>query len=428
MRRIALLVLLIGLALPAAAQDPTTTIDTTATTQQDAAIAARLQDILGVLGGYDDVSVAVQEGVVTFDGTVTDAADATRLDDLANRVAGVVATRNNVAETADVGARLNPVVARFQTRLIQLAAALPLVAIAAAVFAAIVWIGLWVARRPQPWNRLAPNPFIAEIIRQIVRLAFGVLALVVALDILNATALLGTILGAAGILGLALGFAVKDTVENFIASIMLSIRQPFQPNDMIEINGDQGKVIRLTSRATILLSMDGNHIHIPNATVFTNRLINYTRNAERRFTFEISVTRDADLAAARDLVERTVQGLPFVLDTPAAQAWIARLEAGGVALQVAAWIDQRDTSPPLAQGEAIRLVKRALEQAGYTIPDNVQGVTIVPPREQPAARRAETDHVATVSSSHETALEKMIAQEREDGADGDLLTVGGTAE
>ena len=428
MRLLSLLAVLICLSLPAGAQDPTTAIDTTATTQQDAAIAARLRDILGVLGGYKDVTVAVQEGVVTFDGSVTDATDATRLDDLANRVTGVVATRNNVTETAEVGARLNPVVARFQSRATQIVAFLPLLAIAALVFAVIVWIGLWVARRPQPWNRLAPNPFIAEIIRQIVRLAFGVLALVTALDILNATALLGTILGAAGILGLALGFAVKDTVENFIASVMLSIRQPFQPNDMIEINGDQGKVIRLTSRATILLSNDGNHIHIPNATVFTNRLINYTRNAERRFTFEISVTRDADLAAARALIERTVQALPFVLDTPAAQAWLARLEAGGVVLQVAAWIDQRDTSPPLAQGEAIRLVKRALEQSGYTIPDNVQGVSIVPPKDPQLAPEHETDHVAPVSSTHETALENMIAQERRTDSDGDLLTVGGTAE
>ena len=428
MRLLSLLAVLICLSLPAGAQDPTTAIDTTATTQQDAAIAARLRDILGVLGGYKDVTVAVQEGVVTFDGSVTDATDATRLDDLANRVTGVVATRNNVTETAAVGARLNPVVARFQSRATQIVAFLPLLAIAAFVFAVIVWIGLWVARRPQPWNRIAPNPFIAEIIRQIVRLAFGVLALVTALDILNATALLGTILGAAGILGLALGFAVKDTVENFIASVMLSIRQPFQPNDMIEINGDQGKVIRLTSRATILLSNDGNHIHIPNATVFTNRLINYTRNAERRFTFEISVTRDADLAAARALIERTVQALPFVLDTPAAQAWLARLEAGGVVLQVAAWIDQRDTSPPLAQGEAIRLVKRALEQSGYTIPDNVQGVSIVPPKDPQLAPEHETDHVAPVSSTHETALENMIAQERRTDSDGDLLTVGGTAE
>ena len=428
MRLLSLLAVLLCLAAPVSAQDPTTAIDTTATTQQDAAIAARLRDILGVLGGYDGVSVAVQEGVVTFDGTVTNAADATRLDDLANRVSGVVATRNAVTETADVGARLNPVLSRFQARAAQLLAFLPLLAIAAVVFGLIVWIGLWVARRPQPWNRLAPNPFIAEIIRQIVRLAFGVLALVTALDILNATALLGTILGAAGILGLALGFAVKDTVENFIASIMLSIRQPFQPNDMIEINGDLGKVIRLTSRATILLSNDGNHIHIPNATVFTNRLINYTRNAERRFTFQISVTRDADLAAARDLIERTVQSLPFVLDAPAAQVWIERLEAGGVVMQVAAWIDQRDSSPPLAQGEAIRLVKRALERDGFTIPDNVQGIAMVKPAAPKAAARDETSAVLTVSASHEDALESMIAAERESTPEDDLLSADGAKE
>lgn len=62
---------------------------------------------------------------------------------------------------------------------------------------------------------------------------FIVGALVIALDVMNATALISTILGAAGIIGLALGFAVRDTVENFIASIMLSIRQPFRPNDTV---------------------------------------------------------------------------------------------------------------------------------------------------------------------------------------------------
>ncbi|MFQ3254566.1 MAG: small conductance mechanosensitive channel, partial [Loktanella salsilacus] len=61
MRYLLLIAVLSCLAAPVAAQDPTTTIDTVATTQQDGAIAARLQDILGVLGGYDAVSVAVQE-------------------------------------------------------------------------------------------------------------------------------------------------------------------------------------------------------------------------------------------------------------------------------------------------------------------------------------------------------------------------------
>ena len=428
MRVLSLIALLLCLGQAARAQDPTTAIDTTATTAQDSAIGARLRDILTVLGGYDAVTLTVTDGVVTFDGTVADPADTARLDDLANRVTGVVATRNRVTETADVGARLNPAIARFEARGAQVLAYLPLLAVACVIFAIIVWAGLWIARRPQPWNRLAPNPFIAEIYRQILRLAFVVLALVVALDILNATALLGTILGAAGIVGLALGFAVKDTVENFIASIMLSIRQPFQPNDMIEINGDQGKVIRLTSRATILLSNDGNHIHIPNATVFSNRLINYTRNAERRFVFPISVTRDCDLDAARRLIEATVQSLPFVLTVPAAQVWIDRLEAGGIVMQVTGWIDQRTTSPALAQSEAIRLVKRALEGGGVAIPDNMQAVQLIRKDATEPVPAAETDRPTTVSASHEDALESMIETERRKDDAPDLLSGGGVPE
>jgi hypothetical protein len=77
------------------------------------------------------------------------------------------------------------------------------------------------------------------------------------LDLLGVTAVLGSILGAAGINGLAIGIAVRDSVENFVASEMLSIRQPFEAFDLVEIDGDVGKVVRLTSRATVLISVDG---------------------------------------------------------------------------------------------------------------------------------------------------------------------------
>ena len=222
----------------------------------------------------------MNEGVVTLRGTTTTTTEATALSALATRVEGVVAVRNQVTETTDIARRLDPAIERFQDRLDQFIAFLPLALIALAAFALVVFLGILVARLRQPWERLAPNTFVAEIYRQLVRITFVVLGIVIALDILNATALLSTILGAAGIIGLALGFAVRDTVENFIASVMLSFRQPFRPNDTVEINGDIGKVIRLTSRATILLSFDGNHIRIPNATVFKSRVINYTQNPD----------------------------------------------------------------------------------------------------------------------------------------------------
>lgn len=245
------------LSTPVIAQSsdqPSGTIAVEDSATQDAAIAVRIRDTRGELGGYEDVTVTVSSGIVTLRGTTLDNAAATRLNEIAGRVEGVVAIENNVAETTDVVKRLNPALEHFAVRLKQLMAYTPLLAIAVCAFVIVVLLGFFVARRHQPWERLAPNSFIAEIYRTLIRPASIIAGLVVALDILGATALLSTILGAAGIIGLAIGFAVRDTVENFIASIMLSIRQPFRPNDSIEIGGDEGKVIRLTSRATILLN------------------------------------------------------------------------------------------------------------------------------------------------------------------------------
>ena len=365
MRLIAvLLCLLLPFGAMAQTQDqPAGTITLADSAAQDASIANRIRDILGELEGYDDVTVAVSSGIVTLRGSTLDAATALRLNDLVGRVEGVVAIENEVAETTDVVQRLNPAVERFFDRMQQFMAMLPLVLVAVSLFAVIVVLGFALARRKQPWDRLAPNAFIADIYRQVLRLVFVIGGLVAALDILNATGLLSGILGAAGIVGLAIGFAVRDTVENFIASIMLSIRQPFRPNDTVEIEGDTGKVIRLTSRATILLSFDGNHIRIPNSTVFKSRIVNFSRNAERRFTFEAGVRPDADLARAQALASATLNGLPYVLDTPKASVWIEQVGDSWVTMGLAAWINQNDTSVVLARSEAIRLVQAAYDTA-----------------------------------------------------------------
>jgi len=421
MRLILLISFLIALAAPVAAQEATGSITAVSTQQQDADIATRIRSILTELGNYEDVTVTVNEGIVTLRGTAKSSIEASDLAPLASRVQGVVAVKNQVTETADIATRLDPAMDRFRARLNQLIAFLPLAIIAVTIFALIVVLGFALARMKRPWDKIAPNAFIAELYRQFVRIAFVIVGLVVALDIINATALLSTILGAAGIIGLALGFAVRDTVENYIASVMLSIRQPFRPNDVVEINGDQGKVIRLTSRATILLSFDGNHIRIPNATVFKSRIINFSQNTERRFLFTIDIDRGADLQSARDLAETTVQSLPFVIATPAAQTWIDAIEPNGIKLQVVGWINQHETSMALAKGEAIRQVKLALADANIALPGPSRVVAIAG---KPAAKRAarpakETTIVAPVSTDQEDALEDLIDAERSvlDGED-----------
>lgn len=430
--RAGLAILLLCLGVGAPAQDALAPVETPEPSGtiavegggqgQDAAIARRIRGILAALDDYEGVGIAVSEGIVTLTGEATDGAAVARLDEIVSRLEGVVAIENEVRASADVARRLDPAVRRFRERGAQALAFLPLLLIALAALGLVLATGAALSRWRRLWERLAPNRFVADVYAQLVRLAFAVLGVVVALDILGATALLGTILGAAGILGLAVGFAVRDTIENFIASVMLSFRQPFRPSDLVEIEGDLGKVIRLTSRATILLDLDGNQIRIPNATVFKARIVNYTRNRERRFQFEIGVASDADLAAVRDLATRTVAEMPFALAEPAPMVWIDRIGDGAIFLQVTGWIDQEKTDFLRARGEALRLVKVAVEAVGVEVPDTTYRVqllghgaaeaTAAQGASRPASGATEPAAAAPVPPTAGRALERLVVAER----------------
>jgi small-conductance mechanosensitive channel len=341
--------------------------------------------------------------------------------------------------------RLEPAVERIVERSRNILANAPIFLVALAVFVTIVTLGWILTKRLAIWQRLAPNPFIADVYRAVGRILFGLLGLVAALEILNATAQFGAVLRAAGLVGLALGFAVRDTVENFIASILLSLRQPFRPNDFVEIDGVQGSVARLTSRATILISPDGNHIRIPNATVFKGRITNFTRDANRRFTFTLGVDADSNLAAALATAVEALDSLPFVLGAPPVSAWVEEVGDSNVRLTFAGWVDQRNTDFAKACGEATRKAKVALEQAGFGLPEPIyrlriqdqSGIAVTQPgqndtpphRTEPAAAATSRLTEASDPGQTESHVEDAVAREHVASDSGsDLLGDGKTVE
>ncbi|MBF9030552.1 mechanosensitive ion channel [Rhodobacterales bacterium HKCCE3408] len=424
MRRLLILVFLV-FAAPAVAQtgQPSGEISVQSNRATDTAMASRIRDILRQLDGYENVTVEVADGIVTLSGTAIDAIRITELTELVGRVEGVVAIENEVTETTDVAERLNPAVDRIRNRALQAVAYAPLLLVAFGAGLLVWGAGVLIARARYPWDRIAPNAFIADIYRQIIRLVFAAAAIVLALDLLNATALLGTFLGAAGIVGLAIGFAVRDTVENFIASIMLSLRQPFRPKDLVEIEGDTGHVIRLTSRATILLSLDGNHIRIPNATVFKARIVNFTRNDERRFTFDLGVAPEADLAQAQAVILSSLRELPFVLDDPTPAVWVNEIGDHAIRMTAAGWIKQHVTDIAMAKGEAIRIAMARLEEAGIGLPGPaLRLIRDDADRPAPPPRPAMPAEIQPVDASKAEALERLVDSEREALAKDDLLT------
>lgn len=344
-------------------------IDPTPSPGEDAAIARRLSDIYANVPSLADVEVDVSEGVVTLSGLVRDADAAARAEAIASGVDGVVTIENAVAR--DVSVTLDDQVDGLQELARSFLQLLPLLAAAIIIGALIAGVGYLLASFAGLWRKLTPNSFLADLIASAIRFGFAVLAIVVALDIIGAGALMGAVLGGAGVIGIALGFAMRDTVENYVASLMLSLRHPFQANDHIVIDAQEGHVIRLTSRATILMTLDGNHLRIPNSTVFKAVILNYTRNPQRRFEFMLGIDADDDALEACALGRRTMAELSFVLDDPRPEVHIDEVGDSNVSLKFLGWVDQRETDFGKGRSRAIAAAKQALECAGFALPEPI---------------------------------------------------------
>lgn len=423
--------------------------------ETDAQIQQRLTGIYEVLEPLSAVEVEVRDGVVLLSGAVSNETQAERALTLAEQLPDVVLVDDGIQRRLDVQGNLSPLVQHLENSLMQWIRALPLFAIAVLIFAVIVYLGYALARWSALWQRVTPNAFLSELVAQTVRAIAVLLGLIVALSLMGATTLMATILGSAGVVGLAIGFAVRDTIENYISSIMLSLRQPFRANDHVVINEHEGKVVRLTSRATVLMTLDGNQLRIPNATVFKAVILNYSSNPERRFAFEIGVDAADDPVAAMKAGTDAIKTLPFILAEPEPGALIQTVGDSNIVLNFTGWIDQSKTNFGRARSLAIRVVTSTLDEQGFTMPepiyrlrfDNTEQIAAALEEGNDSRQAEEVDHTRParpVSSAKETRrsksgsdnvaevdnlldvrpdthLEEMVNDERAQKHDDDLL-------
>ncbi|WP_201617996.1 mechanosensitive ion channel family protein [Psychrobacter urativorans] len=395
-------------------------IETTPTPKKDNDIRQRISGIFSEIEGLQAINVSVTQGVVSLTGETPNEKKAQQAIDLTNRLTDVVTVEDKINRTLDVQDNVTTVYQGLKTQGKTLIKALPLLLIGIVVFGVVVWFGSWLSNRQKMWQRLTPNPFVAELLSQTVKVIFIVFGLILALSLVGAETILGTLLGGAGVIGIAVGFAVKDTIENYIASLMLSIRQPFRARDQIAINGQEGIVVRLTSRATILMTFDGNQLRIPNAEVFKSTILNYTKNPERRFTFELGVDANDDPLAAIKVGIDAICTLDFVLDTPKTIAIITEVGDSNILLEFQVWVNQSETDFAKARSIAIRETKHALENEGFSLPEPIYRLRFNHKLEK-VLGHMQNGNLASKSSAEITREPMMPAEEGE--ADLNEITV-----
>lgn len=192
------------------------------------------------------------------------------------------------------------------------------------------------------------------------------------------------------------------------------------------IDGQEGTVVALTSRATILVTPDGNHLRLPSALVFRSVMLNHTRNPSRRFEFDAGVGVQEDLIQAQLVGTDELRHLVGVMSDPPPHALIQTLGDSNAQLRFRGWVDQRTHDFWTVRSEAIRVVKLSLEAAGMDMPEPIYRVQLSEPLTathttptkparhlSPQGRRIERATPAALDMGVNRDLQQQIDQERE---------------
>jgi small-conductance mechanosensitive channel len=183
-----------------------------------------------------------------------------------------------------------------------------------------------------------------------------------------------------GLTSLALGFALKDILSNFVSGLLILTLRPFQLGDQIIIGDTEGSVERIELRATQIRTYDGRRVLVPNAETFTSRVTNNTAAPVRRASVQCRLGYEVDVTTIMPLLRETAQQTPGVLAEPAATVQLLELGQPQLLLEVQFWCDSR-RSDFVATASQVRIgLLQALRAQHVTLPDEaVQTIALQTP-------------------------------------------------
>ena len=171
---------------------------------------------------------------------------------------------------------------------------------------------------------------------------------------------------AGGIVALALGFASQSIVANLISGLFLMGERPVKIGDLVEISGNVGFVEDIHIISTSIRTLEGNFMRIPNETVFTSSITNYTSNPVRRFDYTVGIRYSDDADTAIRVIRDLLEEHPLILVNPAPQVYVDSLGDSSVDINVRIWTPSTEWFR--VKMEMLLKIKKAIEAAGIEIP------------------------------------------------------------
>jgi small-conductance mechanosensitive channel len=261
------------------------------------------------------------------------------------------------------------------------------------LFFVSVYLAFWVARtmrsilRDDVLGRMSLPRGVANSVSTLTYYALVTIGLLFALA--AAGFQVGQLAIVIGALGVGIGFGLQNVVNNFVSGLILMFERPIQPGDVVEITGTTGKVREIGMRATTLTTAEGADVVVPNGTLLSEKLVNWTlRDTSRRIDVDIGVAYDSDPRQVLELLRQVAVGTPGVAQWPAPDVVLKSFGPSSLVVGVQAWTSEFAASATIRTELAVRM-QEALKAARIEIPLPQQdvhvrslpdGVLAAPPR------------------------------------------------
>lgn len=201
------------------------------------------------------------------------------------------------------------------------------------------------------------------------------IGLFIALSIVIPTLRAGDLVQLLGISGVAIGFAFRDILQNFLAGILILLTEPFQIDDQIVFKDFEGTVENIQTRATTIRTYDGRRIVIPNSELFTNSVTVNTAFDNRRLEYDVGIGYGDNIDRAKQLILEAIHETEGVLAEPAPDAIVVELAESTVNIRARWWVQPPRRSDVLSLQDAVlTAIKNKLTTNGIDLPFPTQQI------------------------------------------------------
>ncbi|MDY8107579.1 mechanosensitive ion channel family protein [Fulvimarina sp. 2208YS6-2-32] len=239
----------------------------------------------------------------------------------------------------------------------------------AVVVVSLFWIIGWVFNHAfNRWAKRHGRDNLGSVMGSFVKWLIVLFGILLGLTIIIPSLNPADLLAGLGIGSVAIGFAFKDILQNWLAGLLLLIRQPFHVGDQIVVNGYEGTVDWIETRATIITTYDNRRVIIPNADVYSQAVTVNTAYEKRRSQYDVGIGYGDDIAEASSVIRKALSRAKGVETEPAPEVLVWDLAASWVTLRVRWWTASARKDVVHTQSTALAEIKAALDAAGIDMP------------------------------------------------------------